>query len=150
MRSQFLTILCVLSFLSCGWGLFDSTVSFLRTDAAAETPYIKRNLSPEEKARQSKEYYEDRSSGDVPLPVDPTEVRSLAVAQFVYALITLIGAVFMFQLRRVGFWIYVAGVIVGFILPVAMGGFGALNASFGAFFSLIFAGLYWISLKEMH
>ncbi|MFD2572840.1 hypothetical protein ACFSUS_19520 [Spirosoma soli] len=150
MRSQFLTLLCILTFLSCAWGLSDAVVSFIQTDAVSNTPYIKRTYTAEQRKSLPKQYFEDRASGDEPMPGDPDEIRRLSVAQFLYSLLTLIGAVLMFRLRRVGFWIYLVGVAVGIILPIILAGFGALNTSFGVFFSLLFAGLYWVNLKEMH
>lgn len=154
MRSQFLTLLCILTFLSCAWGLSDAVVSFSQADAVAQTIYVKsdeKSKSPENQDQQpDKKYFEDRSSGDGPLPGDPEEIKLLAIAQFAYALLTLIGAILMFRLLKIGFWIYVGGVVVGLILPVALAGFGALNTSFGVFFSMLFAGLYWVSRKEMH
>ncbi len=154
MRSQFLTLLCVLTFLSCAWGLSDAVVSFSQADTAAQTIYVKPDEKPEPAGKQDKQsekkYFEDRSSGDGPLPGDPEEIKALAIAQFAYALLTLIGSILMFRLQKIGFWIYVGGVVVGIILPVALAGFGALNTSFGVFFSILFAGLYWVSLKEMH
>ncbi|MCX6214621.1 hypothetical protein [Spirosoma sp.] len=149
MRPQLLTLLCILTFLSCGWGLIDSTVSFVQADAVAETRYVESKPDPAKKKDAPKQYFEDRSS-DAPAPGDPDEIKSLAIAQFAYSLLTLIGAILMFRLRRVGFWIYVAGIAVGLVLPVVLAGVGALNTSFGAFFSLIFAGLYWLSIKEMN
>lgn len=149
MRSQFLTLLCILTFLSCAWGLLDAIVSFSQPDTVAETVYVEQKSTDPKQEKQLKKYFEDRSSDDVPLPGNPEQIRSLAVAQFIYSLLTLIGAFLMFQLRRIGFWIYVAGVAVGLVLPVILGGFGALNTSFGVFFSVLFAGLYWVSIKEM-
>lgn len=149
MRSQLLTLLCILSFLSCGWGLIDSTVSFIQADAVAETTYVESKPDPTKKKEGSKQYFEDRSS-DAPAPGDPDEIKLLAIAQFAYSLLTLIGAILMFRLRKIGYWIYVAGIAVGLVLPVVLVGVGALNTSFGAFFSIIFAGLYWLSIKEMN
>ncbi|MFD2935691.1 hypothetical protein [Spirosoma flavum] len=151
MRSQFLTVLCILTFISCAVGISDATVSLTQTDAVSETSYVKPKPSPKQdkEDKSQKKYFEDRSSGDAPMPSDTVEVRRLAIAQLAYAVLTLVGAIFMFRLRRVGFWIYVAGVVVGIILPVVLAGFGALNSSFGVFISVIFAGLYWVSLKEM-
>lgn len=148
MRSQFLTLLCVLTFLSCAWGLADSVISFFQTRAVSETRYVERSATDKEQKKQPKKYFEDRSSGDVPLPGDPEQIRSLAIAQFIYSLTTLVGAILMFQLRRVGFWVYVAGVVMGILLPIVLVGVNALNTSFGVFFSVLFAGLYWIALKE--
>ena len=148
-RSQFLTLLCVLTFIGCALSLFDATMTLVQTDAASNTPRIERNYTPEQQKQLPKQYFEDRSAGDESAPTDPDRIRLLSIAQFPYALLTLAGAVLMFRLRRVGFWIYVAGVVVGFVLPVAMVGLGALNTSFGVFFSVLFAGLYWLNLKDM-
>lgn len=151
MRSQFLTVLCILTFISCAVGISDAVVSLTQTDAVSETSYVKPapSLEQDKQDKLQKKYFEDRSSGDAPMPSDTVEVRQLAIAQLAYTLLTFIGAVLMFRLRRVGFWIYIAGVVVGIILPVVLAGFGALNSSFGVFISVIFAGLYWVSLKEM-
>lgn len=150
MRSQFLTVLCILTFFSCAWGISDAVVSLVQTEAVSETQAIERKRTPEEQKNAPKQYYEDRSSGNVPLDDDPVQIRNLAVAQLAYALITLVGAVLMFRLRRIGFWIYVTGVVTGLIFPVVLVGFEALNLSFGVFFSVLFAGLYWVTRNEMH
>ncbi|GAB4022087.1 hypothetical protein [Spirosoma koreense] len=150
MRSQFLTLLCILTFLSCAWNISDSVVSLIQTDAVSETTQVERTATPDPQKAPPKQYYEDRSSGNEPMDEDPDQVQTLAVAQLAYAVPTLLGAILMFRLRRIGFWIYVAGVVIGFILPIVLIGFGALNHSFGVFFSLLFTGLYWVSLKEMH
>lgn len=149
MRSQFLTLLCVLTFLSCSWGIIDAIVSFVETDAVSQTPLIERNYTPEQQKELPKQYFEDRSSGDAPMPGDPDEIRALSVAQLGYSLLTLVGAILMFRLRRAGFWVYLAGVLVGIVAPIALAGFGALNTTFGVFFSVLFAVLYGFCLKEM-
>ncbi len=82
------------------------------------------------------------------LPTLP-KFQPLAVAGLIYNILCLAGAFLMFRLRRIGFYVYLAGVAAGLILPVLFGGFSALNSSFGAFFSVIFAGLYWYNLPAM-
>ncbi|UFH54638.1 hypothetical protein [Spirosoma sp. KNUC1025] len=149
MRSQFLTVLCILTFLSCAWGVLDATVSLLKTDTISETTYVESDSKVKGQKEAPKQYYEDRSSGNEPLPNDPDLIRQLAIGQLVYSLLTLAGAILMFRLQRVGFWVYVAGVAVGLILPVVLAGFVALNISFGVFFSILFAILYWNTLKDM-
>ncbi len=148
-RSQFLTLLCVLTFIGSTLSLFDAGITLMRTDAASATPRIQRNYTPEQRKQLPKDYFEDRSAGAENAPSDPDRIRLLSMAQFPYALLTLVGAVLMFRMRRVGFWLYVAGVVVGLILPVVLVGFAALNTSFGVFFSMLFAGLYWLNLNDM-
>jgi uncharacterized membrane protein (DUF2068 family) len=150
MRSQFLTLLCILTFLSCAWGIADATVSLLQTDAISEPTQVEKSATPKPSKPVPQQYYEDRSSGDEPMATDPILIKKLAAGQLVYSLITLIGAILMFRLRRVGFWIYVAGTAIGITIPIILLGFGALNMSFGVFFSLLFIGLYWLTFKEMH
>ena len=149
-RSQFLTLLCILTFIGSTLSLFDAVVSLLQTNAVSETAHVQRKTTPEENRQLPKQYFEDRSSGDENIPTDPDLIRRLAIAQIPYALLTFAGALIMFRQRRVGFWLYVAGVVTGLVLPVVLAGFGALNTSFGVFFSMLFAGLYWLNLKEMH
>ena len=148
-RSQFLTLLCVLTFIGSTLGLFDAVMTLVQTNAASETPRIQRNYTPEQRKQLPQQYFEDRSAGEESSPTDPDRIRLLSFAQLPYALLTLVGAVLMFRLRRVGFRVYVAGVIIGLVLPVVLVGFGALNTSFGVFFSILFAGLYWLNLKDM-
>ena len=149
MRSQFLTLLCILTFLSCAWGVADAVVSFAQPDAVSQSMRDDRPKLTTGKDKPAQKYFEDRTTDDVPDPSDPKQVRSLAVAQFLYSLTTLTGAILMFRLRRIGFWIYVAGVAIGLVVPILLTGFGALNTSFGVFFSLLFVILYWNTIKEM-
>ena len=148
-RSQFLTLLCILTFIGSALSLFDAVVSLMQTNAVSETPHVQREYTPEERKQQPRQYFEDRSSGDENIPTDPDRIRLLAIAQLPYALLTFVGALFMFRLRRIGFWLYIAGVVIGLLLPIVLVGFGALNTSFGVFFSMLFAGLYWLNLKDM-
>lgn len=146
-RSDFLTLLCILTFLSCTISLIDSITSYTQTEAVARTERIDRPRKVDPNAKP--EYFEDRSNADDPMPGDTEVIRSLAGADFFYGILTLIGAVLMLFQRRVGFYVYVAGVLVGLVAPISLLGISALQTSFGALFSLIFVGLYWYCLKEM-
>ena len=152
MRSQFLTILCVLSFLSCGWGLAESGVALFNPDKVAQTPYTghKDTGTGEEDRRDPKNFYQDSSANsDNPTPADPRLVQQQSLAQFAYSLVTLLGVVLMFRLRKAGFYIYLAGVLLGIVLPIYFVGFQALITSFGVFGSVLFAVMYGFCLREM-
>lgn len=150
MRSDFLTTLCILTFLGSAWGLLDNLITIFRTDAVTEIKLDERgrrggNQPPTTLTTPSIDDSDGRGIG----PGDPDFVRKLAYGQIGYALLTLIGAILMFNLRRVGWYVYIVGIVIGLVAPVALVGFTALNATFGVFFSLIFAGLYWLRLSEM-
>ncbi|TAE28287.1 MAG: hypothetical protein EAZ91_14705 [Cytophagales bacterium] len=146
-RSDLLTVLCILTFLSCAIGLVDSITSYTQTQQVARTERIDRPRRVDPNAKP--EYFEDRVNADDPIPGDPELIRPLAGASFFYTLLALVGAVLMFFQRRVGFLVYIVGVLVGLIAPLVLVGVQGLQTSFGVFFSLIFAGLYALCLKEM-
>lgn len=152
MRSQFLTILCVLSFLSCGWGLAESGVALFNADRVAQTPYTghKDTGTGEEDRRDPKNFYQDNSANsDNPTPADPRLVWQQSLSQFIYSLTALLGVVLMFRQRKAGFYIYLVGVLLGIVLPIYFIGFSALITSFGVFGSVLFAVMYGFCLREM-
>jgi len=117
MRPQFLTLLCILTFLSCGLGIIDSVVSLTNMKEVTQTKRVDRKYKAEDQKTAPTEYFEDRASGDAPMPADPNEIQPLAVAGLIYSLLCLAGALLMFRLRRVGYYVYLAGVAAGLILP---------------------------------
>lgn len=152
MRSQFLTILCVFSFLSCGWGLIESSIALANPERVANTVQTTRQPTspPAAERTNPNTFYEDRgANADNPTPENPRVVRQLSIAQLVYSLITLVGVVLMFRLRKVGFYVYVVGVLLGIAMPLYFVGLAGFNTSFGAFFSVLFAVMYGFCLREM-
>ena len=152
MRSQFLTILCIFSFLSCTWGLLESGVALMDPERVAATPFTGHKPSNEANPdrRDPRTFYEDSgANSDNPMPEDPRVVRQLSLAQFVYSLVTLIGVGLMFKLRRIGFYIYIVGTLLGIILPFYFVRLAGLGTSFSVFFSVLFAVMYGFSLREM-
>ena len=151
MRSQFLTILCVFSFLSCGWGIVESSIALRSPDRVAETPFTGHKPAGEAADRRNpRTFYEDSgANSDNPTPEDPYVVQRLSFSQLLYSIITLAGVVLMFRLRRVGFYIYVAGTLLGLALPLYFVGLAGFGTSFGVFFSVIFAVMYGFCLREM-
>ena len=113
--------------MSCVWGIFDAMVSLTETHSVTEPTPVERPKTAPGPEKKDPSYFEDRSSGNIPLPADQTQVIKLAIAQLVYSLITLAGAVLMFRLRRIGFWIYVAGIAAGLVLPIVLAGFWCLE-----------------------
>lgn len=155
MRSQFLTILCIFSFISCGWGLIESGIALANPDRVSATDYTGRK-APDQSAQRQRDggdlrsFYEERgTNADNPTPENPRVVAQLSLSQFVYSLVTLIGVLLMFRLRRIGFYVYLAGVVLGLALPLFFVGLSGVNTSFGAFFSVLFAVMYGFCLREM-
>lgn len=80
------------------------------------------------------------------------EERNLVISggmSLISSLLLILGAIWMWGLRKKGFWVYIAGNIVGVLAPIIIFG-GQIGWSVG-FMSLIaaaiFTGLYAVNLK---
>jgi hypothetical protein len=151
MRSQFLTILCIFSFLSCGWGILESSIALVDPTRVADTNYTGHKPESDSLARDDpRTFYEERgTNADAPVAEQPAVVRQLSLSSLVYSVITLMGVLLMFRLRKVGFYVYIVGTLLGLALPLYFMGLAGLNTAFGVFFSGIFAVMYGFCLREM-
>ena len=71
------------------------------------------------------------------------------VGSFISSILLILGAVWMWSLRKKGFWVYIAGNIVGILAPIIIFG-GQIGWTFGIMSlvaSAIFTGLYAVNLK---
>ena len=78
--------------------------------------------------------------------------REIAVVSLVLSVISLLGAILMFQLRRLGFYFYTAAqILMLFVLPYFAGfNFMVLAGMlFSAIFAVIFIVMYALNLKYM-
>ena len=78
--------------------------------------------------------------------------REIAVVSLVLSVISLLGAILMFQLRRIGFYFYTAAqILMLFVLPYFAGfNFMVLAGMlFSAIFAVIFIVMYALNLKYM-
>jgi hypothetical protein len=79
-------------------------------------------------------------------------LRSNAMVGIISSVLTLIGAVFMWELSKTGFWIYAIGASLGIIFPFLLfSGNIFLNISgmLGAIFGLLFLVLYYLNYKHL-
>ncbi len=78
--------------------------------------------------------------------------REIAIMQLVLSIISLLGAVLMFRLRRIGFYFYVAAqILMLFVLPY-FAGFSSvvvIRLMGSAFVSLVFIVMYAVNVKYM-
>lgn len=80
------------------------------------------------------------------------KLQKSAIGSFAAALFTLAGAIFMWFLKRFGFYLYVFGIIIGIVVPFYIYGNNLLAigiGGFGSFFGLVFIALYALNLKSM-
>ncbi len=158
-RPTFLTWLCILTFIGSGWAtvsdigaystahktatMFTQNIKVQINDSTLQNGVtVKGNHGPigaKMKASISKIFKEDN-------------IRKAAIGGLVAALLTLTGALFMWKLKRTGFYLYIAGVIVGILVPFFVFGNDLLAvgaSSFASFFGLIFIALYAVNWKSL-
>lgn len=150
-RPTLLTVLCILTFLSAGFGVFNAVTTYSSADVVAEAAQEGLDRAAERVDDAEASDFVDKIMGRVSANMTPENIRKSAVADGLYNLLALAGALLMFNLRKPGFYLYLAGIAVAIIAPFVI--YGGLMGAAGAattFFSIIFAVLYATQLRFMH
>lgn len=152
-RPTFLTVLCILSFIAGGWALISGAMGLASSPDPAELQ------AQMDQALSGMEGMEDNPmAGFAQKMADEASnvaaaARPLNIAGIVLALVSLFGVWQMWNLKKMGFWIYVVAGIAGLVAPfVILGGgmMAMMTVGVGGFFTLLFIVLYALNLKHMH
>lgn len=150
-RPVFITVLCILTFVSCGLTFISSLWRLLVGNNTEESIKSLNRLS-----RQTSGAFQEMSSSMEKVMEWQTTSDLLALAN---VLLCLVGALLMWRLKKVGFFIYTFGQVLPFIALFGMYsavqdvpflGMAMLIGSFlAALFALGFIVMYGINLKHM-
>jgi len=78
-------------------------------------------------------------------------IRESAILQLIGNLFTLFGAILMWNLRKIGFYLYILGILVLVAMPVVLGKLiGIIGGAFVGFIGIIFIVMYGVNLKHMN
>jgi len=131
-RPVFLTILCILTFISAGMGGLSALTTPLFADMMVDlvkaSPLFDETLKPQiiQMLKAGWGYY---------------------ISTFILAACSFIGAVFMWNLRKIGFHFYaIANLALLFVPTLFLGVTAGIE---NVLFSLLFIGMYAIYLKIM-
>lgn len=151
-RTDFLTILCVLSLIGSTLLVVTGINQYREADL---TSALIRQQMEKGKVRVS---VEDEDGGkdmekteevmkQASNMVSPEKIKKYALGSMITNLLTLFGAFMMFRLKKIGFWIYLLGTVAfaavplwvyGLSNPLAYG-MGMLFAGVGVVFVLLYA-----------
>lgn len=155
-RPTFLTVLCILTFIGSGYGIFSGITGYFTADTAAGVTQAAMEDAKDEITGSSSDagtkMAEKMLSGMSEM-MNPENLKKNALFTLIASILTLIGAILMFQLKKPGFWMYVLGTIISVAAPFAI--FGAGNiismgiALFAAFIGILFVILYALNLKYL-
>lgn len=166
-RPSFLTWLCILTFIGSGWAILSCIWSYTTAHqtATAFSQGVQIKVDSTFKANSSLKKdtasigverrntsFERKMKSSFSKILNEENIRGAAIGGFIAALLTLAGAILMWWQRREGFYLYIAGVVVGIIIPFYLFGNDLLAvgaSSFANFFGLVFIALYALNLKSM-
>ncbi|OIN57772.1 hypothetical protein BLX24_18300 [Arsenicibacter rosenii] len=150
MRPQFLTVLCILTFVSCAIDFYNGITTIASADFVASTTQEVMGETADKIKESGGANFVEKIMNSVSAGMTAENIRKLGISKLIYAVLTLLGAWLMFRLQKQGFYVYVAGVIAGFLIPIIwVGGIVGIGSSGGVFFSIIFTILYALNLKYL-
>lgn len=154
-RPTFLLVICILTFIGSGWSVLSNLFSIFTSgmmDSSLQMEQYSNMMGNIEGSASSSFLTGFLNSSMEVLQATAANAREIAVMQLVLSVISLLGAIMMFQLRRFGFYLYTAAQILAlFVLPY-FAGFSTLvviGMLWSAFISLIFIILYAVNLRYM-
>lgn len=150
-RTDFLTILCVLSLIGSTLLVVTGINQYREADltsALIKQQMEKGNVKVNLEGEDAKDLQEaQKIMKEASQMVAPDKIKKYALGSVVTNLLTLFGAFMMFRLRKIGFWIYLLGTLAfaavpfwvyGLSNPLAYG-MGMLFAGVGVVFVLLYA-----------
>ncbi len=130
--------------------LIDSTYkkSIISGDS---TSVIIDTITTEEEFKMGN-FFSEKMKKNIMDMISVDKIKHSAMGSIIAALFTLTGAISMWLLRRLGFYLYIIGIIIGIGVPFYIYGNNILAiglSGFGSFFGLVFIALYALNLKSM-
>ena len=147
-RPTFITVLCILTWVGCGIGIVMSVLAFVAAKAASGMVGMANDMA----AAAGEGMTAEGSAAVAAMNSGMTNVYISLAGGLIGSVLCLLGSLQMWKLKKMGFYVYVAGQVIAmaipFIFPVmaGMGGMGVV----GMIFPIVFIVLYGINLKHMH
>jgi hypothetical protein len=160
-RPSFLTWLCILTFIGSGWALISCVWTYtmagktnivFQENVQVKNDSTLRNDTANFRRQEKASPLERKLQASFSKIVNVENMHKAAIGGFIASLLTLAGAVLMWNLKRKGFYIYILGVALGIAIPFYLYGNDLIAvgaASFANFFGLVFIALYALNLKSM-
>lgn len=149
-RPVFVTVLGILGFIGVGWQIVSGVMSMLAgavTSAVSDvaTEGLNNLDNVEGMNVEGTEALNDLASSAT------SSLTTLGIVNIVAALVCLLGIIWMWGLKKKGFFVYAIGEIAAPIATVVLVGFGfgGAMAMVGMIFPVIFIILWGLNLKHM-
>lgn len=120
-RNTFLTVICILTFIGSGWGLIKAIRGYATADTVATITGDALKTAETQMDQQNTPSFAKEIMSSVTAGLSPDNIRETSILEFISNLLTLFGAILMWNLKKSGFYLYIAGIIVLIAAPIAMG-----------------------------
>lgn len=158
-RPSFLTWLCILTFVGSGWAIVSSVYTYISANKYAnilseekpfksDTTYVDSTKS----VHNERKVFSEKIKASFSKILEKDNMRKLALGNLIAALFTLSGALVMWRLNRIGFYLYIIGVVFSLVVPFYLFGTDMIAVgatAFNNFFGVVFIALYALNLKSM-
>lgn len=156
-RPLFLKILCILTFIGSGYGIINSAITYFKADDIAKIfteakSQVNEDIKRKNSRNPEKVSFVSKIMNNASEISTPENLRKTSIGNFITSILSLLGALLMWRLRRVGFYVYVLGTIISIILPFYMFGSNLLtniSAGFLGFIGLLFVIFYAMNFKSL-
>lgn len=144
---QMLNVLTILTFIGSGLALLMNAWNFM-THSSKMAEYEESIAQLESLGGSGNSLMDGMMEGAVKALENGPTLYTIAI---VTAILCLVGAWQMRSLKKTGYYIYVAGCIIGLVGPLAIVGGGVMGGIvlLGSVFSILFIILYGVNLKHM-
>ena len=154
-RSVFITVLCILTFIGSTMSLVKQSIVYFTADSQATSFSIARErIKSDAKTKSESDkgaQFAQKFMGS--LNISAGNIRKGALSDIMAAILCLTGALLMWKLQRRGFYLYVAGTLLGIISPFVIYGGSNIISIFSSviwgIIGLAFVILYAVNLKDM-
>lgn len=148
-RPTFLTVLCILTWVGCGISIIMGFLGFLAAKAASAFVGAATDMA----AAATDGMTAEGEAAVKAMNSGMTNIYIYIIGVVVAALLCLFGSIQMWKLKKTGFFIYVAGQVIGlaipFIFPIGGTSSGMMSGAVGMIFPVLFIVLYGLNLKHL-
>ncbi|CAN5377896.1 hypothetical protein BH11BAC3_BH11BAC3_19230 [soil metagenome] len=156
-RPQFLTIICILTFIGSGLGIISGSVQIATSEKQANQIIITKKKAAADIQKKGDNNagtrFAEKMVNSMSTTFTAENFRKTGIAAIIGALFCIGGALLMWQLKRIGFYSYILGVLIGIVSPFIIYGNDNLMAiitSIGVgFIGIVFIILYGVNVKHM-
>jgi len=163
-RPTLLKVLCILTFIGSSWLILTQLWSYSTASKTAQMISSIRNVSQNDSANKDSSVQQQHATHkegfflgkkmmmSVSKMLTVENIRKTAIGTIMSAILTLIGAILMWRFKRSGFYLYIAGTIIGLSVPFYLYGANTMSVGisfFSGFFGLIFIALYALNIKSL-